>query len=441
MIFLQGTGLSYRLKKQTASMMVFVVEDKDRFAAKEKVENAAKENRLEFKDGVKSSDSIDIKTTDITYEGMTYRFFFKPASGGSGAGAEVTALGECFQAYACAARQAKGSNLETAEEVFDIMTSALINNTTDCDRTLEQCRSGLDPDWLNSGVVIANTFAKRLGVGSKYKFLRGGSIVSNIEKTYNELKKKAGIKFNINKWNPADIWAVKQTFRPTFDFDTLDEYNKYILNHFNSNDMIGISLKKLSRGATRATEEIFNGGNVRQEAKFSSFRITPQRKDFFDKSLSKDAYIEYKVGSKTISMQLRTFSAGMSGWQGEIKGSTAAGGKIGGGNLQDALVLAGIVPSSFIDQTAFKPKSKIDNKQTIKDMVKFYEYLTGKKTNSDEMADHLKNFDNNWLYSKYLSMQFIYMMKINKKENAVCSMIDSIAASSTPVSSVFLKYS
>jgi hypothetical protein len=74
-------------------------------------------------------------------------------------------------------------------------------------------------------------------------------------------------------------------------------------------------------------------------------------------------------------------------------------------------------------------------------MIKFYEYLSGKKCSYEKMEDHLKNFDNNWLYSKYLSMQFVYTMKINNKANDVCSVIDSIAASSTPVSSVFLKYS
>jgi hypothetical protein len=426
----------------------YVIQDPDRFGAKSRLEKIVADAGLKYKDGVKSSSSIDIKTLDVLFENATHRFYFKPKSGGSGAGAEITALGECFQAYACAARQKKGRALETAEEAIELLDTLTINQFTDCDRTLEQCVKGLDPDWLNSGVVIANKLNGKLGSG-KYKFLRGGSIIESIEKTYNTLKKEAGVTLNINKWNPSDIWAMKLNFRPDFGHETLDQYNKYLLTEFNNKNLIGVSLKKLASGATTCKEELFNGGIPRPEAKFVSYSIAGKRgNDAWSKiykgkpgTASKDAYLTYTVGGKKTEMQIRTFTNGMSGWQGEIKGATAAGGKIGGGNLQEALTLAGIPSSKFIDQTTFKSKSKINNAVTVKQFTEMYNKLSKDKVTVDEMTMFLGDYNDNWLYSKYLTMQFIYVMITARKEDKVMAMLDSIASSSTPKSSVFLKYS
>lgn len=439
---------TYKIKSQTNRRVDYVIADRDRFGAKARLEKIVADAGYQYKDGVKSSTSIDIKTLDVTISDQIHRFYFKPKSGGSGAGAEITALGECFQAYACAARQKNGRDLESAEQAIELLDANTINRFTDCDRTLQQCIDGLDPDWLNSGVVIANKLAAKLS-GNKYTFLRGGPIVKSVEDTYNTLKKPAGISLNINKWNPSDIWAVKQGFKPNFDHNTLDDYNQYLLTNFNNKNMIGVSLKKLGAAATTCKEELFNGGVPRPQAKFVSYSIAGKRgNDSWSKiykgrpgAASKDAYLTYKVGGKTIEMQIRTFSNGMSGWQGEIKGSTAAGGKIGGGNLQEALILAGVPKSSFIDQSSFKTLSKINNKKTVQQFTQMYNTLSTDKVSFDEMSMFLQDYNNNWLYSKYLTLQFIYVMITSKKSDQVMSMLDSIASSSTPKSSVFLKYS
>lgn len=441
-------NFDYQIKKTTARRVEYVIADPDRFGAKERLEKVVKDLGYSYKDGVKSSSSIDIKTLDVSIGDVVHRFFFKPKGGGSGAGAEITALGECFQAFMCAARQKKGSDLETAEEGIELLDANTIRQFTDCDRTIEQCVDKLDPAWMNSGVVIANKFSKQLGSG-KYKFLRGGKIIENIEKTYNTLKKPAGVTLNINKWNPADIWAMKATYTPNFDHPTLDAYNQYLLKEYKAKNLIGVSLKKLGNNARTCKEEVFNGGNPRPEAKFVSYSIAGKRgNDSWSKlykgkpgTASKDAYLKYTVGGKPVEMQIRTFSNGMSGWQGEIKGSTAAGGKIGGGNLQESLILAGIKPNKFIDQSTFKSKSKTKNSETVKKFTEMYNKLSTDKVSFDQMNAFLGDYNDNWLYSKYLTMQFIYVMITENKEDKVMAMLDSIASSSTPKSSVFLKYS
>lgn len=465
-------GMDVNIKSQTANKIEYIVANPDRFGAKDAIEKRAAANGLDYKDGVKSSSSIDLKTTDIIVENVTYRIYYKPrAGGGSGAGAEVTALGECFQAYASAARQVKRKDLQVAEEVFDILDASTIRLNVDADRTLKQCKAGLDPMWMYSGQAIANKLARYLGTG-EYVFHRGSPEVTAIEKEYQRLKKIAGITFDINKWNPSDIWAIKKNFNLQTSFETLTDFNQYLLDQHKARNVVGVSLKKLANQSSTPSEEVYNSGAVKKDAKFVGFRINARGKDFFEKrqeipvggnfiqktiikeinkripdkyTLSKDAYITYKEGTTTKEMQLRTFSAGMSGWQGEIKGSSAAGGKIGGGNLQQALVLAGIDKRDFIDQSIFKEKARSRRKQTLEEFTKFYKYLSKDRRSEQELYVEIEqlvmSFDSNWFYSKYLSMQFLYVMLSKNKQDDVISTLVSIASSSTPISSIFVKYS
>ena len=109
--------------------------------------------------------------------------------------------------------------------------------------------------------------------------------------------------------------------------------------------------------------------------------------------------------------------------------------------MQESLVLAGIPSNKFIDQTSFKSKSKIKNAVTVKQFTEMYNKLSTDKVSVDEMTIFLGDYNDTWLYSKYLTMQFIYVMITERKEDKVMAMLDSIASSSTPKSSVFLKYS
>ena len=146
-----------------------------------------------------------------------------------------------------------------------------------------------------------------------------------------------------------------------------------------------------------------------------------------------------------MKMQLRTFSSGMSGWQGEIKGAAAAGGKVGGGNLQQSLVLAGIPASSFIDQTTFKAAARSMSDATVKSYVQMYKYLSNDKRSESEMIalakQQLQELGASWFYSKFLSVQFTYVMIKSGRQDQVLKNIAMIAASNTDVSSVFYKYS
>ena len=88
---------------------------------------------------------------------------------------------------------------------------------------------------------------------------------------------------------------------------------------------------------------------------------------------SKDIYLRYKSGGKEGEIQLRNFSSRpvTSSWQGEIKGKTAAGGKIGGGIVMTRLkevkypgfsrdiVSFGIVQDMSLEGTDLKLRLKL----------------------------------------------------------------------------------
>lgn len=347
----------------------------------------------------------------------------------SGAGAEVTALAESLQAYACATRQFLGKDLEDITQI----NSKTIGDA-DCDRTLEQCIDGLEKEWYHSVIVTANKVFKDFKISGGYKFYRGGTLVGQIYKEFSKFRKESGISGD-DKWNPADIWMAKKTFKFKGDWNSLGEYNRYIYDQYQKKNLVGISLKKIPKGA--ATSSVYNDGKP-PAATFKGFKMGMNMGD------SKDAYIQYKSEGKDGEIQLRNFSSRpvTSSWQGEIKGKTAAGGKIGGGVLISLAEEAGV--SNLVKPNTFgshidKPSDKI-----FEEFAKMFKSVSGSKSSVKDLTleakmNHKK--DKVWWMSKYLSVAFCYAMQKSRKEDDVTKAIFGYGSSATKNSSIFIKYS
>ena len=216
-------------------------------------------------------------------------------STGSKSPAQSTAINESLQAYACACRQAKGSKLEVGEFIdilneeddVKVLLSKAKQNTIIDDKFFSEFKdyvnmSDAGGDWAASSVFIANKIHDPYVSGGTYKFYRQDQY-KEFKKTYTDMKKKikksplkmdvAAIYGNIqmaeDKWNPADIIAVKtsydgrKVYKPSGksslqadnsemknavklidDFKDLYEYNKWIHQQFKDRNIIPISLKK-----------------------------------------------------------------------------------------------------------------------------------------------------------------------------------------------------
>ena len=216
-------------------------------------------------------------------------------STGSKSPAQSTAINESLQAYACACRQAKGSKLEVGEFIdilneeddVKILSNKARQNTVIDSKYFSEFKdyvnmSDAGGDWAASSVYIANKIHSPYVSGGTYNFYRQDQY-KEFKKTYTDMKNKikksplkrdvAAVYGNIqmaeDKWNPADIIAVKtsydgrKVYKPSGksslqadnsemknavklidDFKDLYEYNKWIHQQFKDRNIIPISLKK-----------------------------------------------------------------------------------------------------------------------------------------------------------------------------------------------------
>jgi hypothetical protein len=356
-----------------------------------------------------------------------------PPTMGSGAGSEVTALGESLQAYACATRQFLGKDLTDVSQI----TNATIGDA-DCDRTLAACMKGLDEGWFHSVIVTANEIFKDVpdNSSSKFIFYRGGKLVGQVYSEFGRFRKESGIAGD-DKWNPADIWMVKKGFKFQGDWPSLNDYNNYIYNEFAKTNLIGISLKKVPKGDAHGV--IYNNGKP-PLAEFTKFRAGTNMSD------SKDVYIEFKSLGKQGEIQLRNFSSRPvpSSWQGEIKGKTAAGGKIGGGKCIEAATDAGIQLSELMVPQRFSSQIEKPNDATFKMFAMMFKDISGVKDTVDQLVVQAKakqRQDKTWWMSKFLGVHYCYTIKKKKKEDEVTKWLFGYGSSSTKNSSIFIKYS
>lgn len=352
----------------------------------------------------------------------------------SGAGAEVTALAESLQAYACATRQFLGQDLDSVTQITSKTTK-----DADCDRTLDQCIDGLDEGWYHSVIVTANKIAKdfRITKTSNYKYYRGGSLVSQIYSEFGLFRKMSGI-VGDDKWNPADIWMAKKDFKFKDGWPSLEDYNKYIYDQYEKKTLIGVSLKKIPKGD--ATSKVFNDGKP-ITAKFKDIKINPIPIE------SKDIYIQYVTEDKKAGeIQLRNFSSRPvpSSWQGEIKGKTAAGGKIGGGILIKAAQESGV--KGLVQPSTFSSKIEKPNDAVIKEFTDMFCKLAGitntnEKKRIQQMVKVKQKEDTTWWMSKYLGVAYCYAVSESKKLDDVTKWLYGYGSSATKNSSIFIKYS
>jgi hypothetical protein len=350
----------------------------------------------------------------------------------SGAGAEVTALAESLQAYVCAARQVKRKPLEHIGELLNHSPE----KHTVADRKLSACIESLDAGWMHSVIVTANKIFSDFGITTGYKFHRGSPLVEEIYAEFRKFKKASGITGE-DKWNPADIWAAKANFKFKSGFSSIEELNAYMFEKFKSKELIGISLKKIPKGIAKT--KIFNDGKP-LTAKLEGVKIGT------DVTASKDVYLKIASSAVTFEVQLRNFSSrpDTSTWQGEIKGKSAAGGKIGGGILYRAAIDSKVSPSDLMQPSAFKPHITNPSAQVIDKFATMFKELSGttdsKKTIVDKTKLMIKS-DPTWWMSKYLGVHYAYAVMKSKNKDGVANTIYSYASSATKFSSIFVKYS
>ncbi len=431
--------------------------------------------------GAKRMFTYKVKKTDKKEITVPFSKVFKdPNFGGgkgSGGGAEETKVVESMQCFVnsyvfnTTGSVRRGPSLEKKPpNNKELEATAKYCRTT---HSLKHCLEKTPEDWFDKK-VFCKTANKLYAVwGSKFKgkvmFHRAGSgtgtgsaFMDNIYKAKSNCLKEdkasdiqqAPGSFSHDKWNPGDIWmtTLAETATPLLDKKFTESWgalNAEVERLADAGKVLGVSLKKLNSANIK---EFNRTGVYKAKQRFLQYRFGTG--DFFK---SKDVYLKASSGE----MQLRTFG---DPWQGQITGTSAAGGKLGGGNID--YYLNQVFGKNIYEsggENAMKAKTARYDDAFKDEFWKLYHLFvfgttpvgvtpqltasTQSKsfpqnpTEKEEFLIELNAKDNNWIYSKYMCLKTIEVLLSGSdtKKNEFMTLAWLYAASNTDQSSFFIK--
>lgn len=425
-------GREYKITSNTKSDTI-IFKSKDRNATKVEIEAELKKKKIKYISEIVPGITRNIESIVIEAGNKKIILGFKPAGGGSGAGAEQTALGECAQAVYCAAAQLKKSVIQ-APYVHENLNQ--IQKIVDIDINIKDVVNKLSDDWVVSSTKIANHLIKTLPKKTGYVFHRGSPEVDKINETFKRLNSKLDDPFsNINKWSPADIWAIQANFKPTYNFDSLDEFNQYLLKQFNLGNMLGISLKKVEKQEPHT--DYFNVGEPRRAAKLDKIQLAAPGKTILG---SKDMYLHVSNSEDSYKIQFRSFAA-VTSWQSEIKGKTANLGKLAYGPVNK--ILAALNIKKLTDTNTVRNLATKKDAKLLGDMYDMYKDIADPGMTKIEFLQKAAAKDADFIFSKYLGTELAH--RIHKspknKQNDFAAEVIGTALSNSANSAPFMKVS
>ena len=370
------------------------------------------------------------------------RINVKPnGSKGSGGGSAATAIQEAAQCVYAAMRYECGEkDIYTEEDLRCGM------NYVDVGGTKLEDIMGLPKEWKEGSVKGANEIFEKVG-GSGYMFVRGDRLLDDgsIKNAFKRVKGQTNLSSE-DKWNPADIWMVKKSeiaaIKKHLDGEnTIDCLNNALLQRFNDGSLIGISLKKIE-GAPRMDPKNNQSAAVRkanEKARFVKYDLT------FTSSM--DVYLYYGPGQFD-KFQARNFGGSTKGdWKLELKGRSAAQGKIQGAVVIELLKNAGFTNiSQFKIPTWAECDPKANNAGDITE--KIYQLLKDySATNFDKSPKAEANNkaqiaiqDKSWRYSKLAGLRFLdWLQKTCSDKDMAMKEMYLYASSQSDKSSVYYK--
>jgi len=418
--------------KATAKLTTIQINGKERVDIREEIKQKLDKAGLKYEQK---------KLPKSGFEGLemeegsssTLRIIFKTKGGGSGGGAALTKLAESAQAVYAAVAFGLGRTIEDK----DITTENVekYKKLYDVDGKLTEILNKLPDIWMESSVLGANELYKKFNALKGVKFHRGGKVVDNIENQFKRIKSKEGVRMDINKWSPADIYLTTPKYNPKCleDEESIKGLNQCMNERINPTDpkMFGISLKKMSN--TSSLKLLNFDKKDATEKEFSKTEMT------WD---SKDMYIVFKDGTK---IQFRGFSGdNLSGWQGEVKGSKANQGKIGGGPVN---LLLKLHSQPLVDiKVATKLKNQSQRGAVIENLKKGLKDLLGTQFSEQKFLamqiDMKEDKFLAWVYSKSQGVQLaqiVNSVKTKLKRNQLCEDFYLYANSRSAIAAPYYK--
>jgi|TARA_B100000035_G_C20985270_1_gene547499 hypothetical protein len=395
----------------------------DRDGARSEIQGILDKNRIKY--GPAPASKSSFTGTQIQTPSGNVQLIYKKKGGaaGSGAGAALTKLTEASQClYAAIAFGLKReiTNADVTEENAEKFSSMY-----DTDEKLESMLNNLPDVWIQSCTLGANKLWKTFKGKGKFVFHRGSKTVDAIENNFKRIKKLEGIRMDLNKWSPADIYIVDKDFDITClnEEKTILGLNQCMQERIENNTLIGVSLKKIMGSAKITLKNVFK--DMKTTRKYDGYT-------FSDTSM--DGYLNISGGTK---IQFRSFGGptSLTGWQGEVKGAQANQGKISLGPVNMILKNHGL--ETIPTDAARRVKSK-DGKVN-EEILKGYEKYS--KMGRERALDTLMKAPQSWLYSKLQVTQLLDIIEgiRGDKRNQVIEDLYLYASSQSKYSAAYYK--
>ena len=429
-------------KKVQVALKVFVPQS-ERQTAPQNVQSSLDGDDVLSMVGGPKSDRLDVSIDEKTI----IRLEFKPANKkGSGGGAAATKIQEAAQCVYVAMRYYCGDVKNFTEEDFKCGAKYTAAPGVKLAEIM-----ALPKEWQESSWQGAKEIYDKIGNG-KYIFVRGDNMVEQaISDAFKRVKGQTNLSSE-DKWNPSDIWMVKATQRRKIASklkteNTIDCLNNYLQQARADKDLIGISLKKIE-GSPKMV--LLNADSPKErkkneKAKYEKYDLV------FDNKRKGDSYpmdVYYYYGSGTFEkFQARNFGGPLKGdWKLELKGKSAAQGKIQGSVVRKLLGNAGfnvnkLTEPKFSDCEPGRGNGKNKITKEIYDLLS--EFNATNFTDDKNTYNIIARRPKAWRYSKLAGLRMLKWLKdLGKNEaNRAMKELYLYASSQSDKSSVYWKLS
>lgn len=367
------------------------------------------------KKGLPAKPLVTTDGEEISFGKLKKSQEFGGGTRGSGGGADQTRATESAQ---CVYAQAIWDNPNTKFSPDELKAAyAKVNSDAKMDEIFLS-----DDGWIASSINGARLLHKSLK-RKQYTWHRGSSWVDALENKFKELNRQEKIFKNVNKWTPADIWAIAKGAETKYNIlnaSSISELNNELLKAYAERDIMGISLKKIGKKPKLV--------QVNYKKPFKSPKFTSKtygKRDFFS---AKDGYL-YFTGKGQI--QFRTFPT----FQCEIIGNKAKHGKVSYGGISDAMKMS--VGRPLTDKKVVERLFKSSPAKFYSQFYQNYSLTKNPKMTKEQFVKKLEGKQVDWLMSKYMVTELF--TAIEGREQDIVEYLYRIAKSQTKSSAVHLK--
>ncbi len=395
-------GIEVEQVKESATMQKMRVLAKERAEIQGEIHEKLKKKGVRFDTSVvKSESSFAVTEIPIDDNEGKYKIrliYKRKGGGGSGAGAALTKLSESAQCMYAALAWKNNGRITNADVTCENFNDPKVKNKTLTDENYKAMCNDLPDDWINSCLAGAKRLYQEYRSGD-YTFHRGSPLVNQIEGHFKRIKKLEGVRMDLNKWSPADIYLVRKDFNIgcLAEEKTILGLNACMQRELSSGKLIGVSLKKITSGARL---KAMNQSGSKPEVKYDGYELSPD---------SMDGYLKVKLSGGRAKIQFRSFGGetSLSGWQGEVKGASANQGKISYGPINLILRNHGVTQIKANAATDAKRNDDSVATQIAKGMIE----LGALKGKTQDHLMMIKSKSNKWRYSKLQVVQLLSIIE------------------------------